>query len=425
MSDMSGEFLESVRAEQASEPEPKTNSEQLAEIEGQAEPVQVREGRWKTRDGEVRNVTPTPEGDGLAERWPWWDAADRHFWRANGRYYFDGKGPLDLVAYLGPIEPEPEPQPQPERQATQYTPPEGWRLVETHEELDIPGRDQYVRGPNRYIRPIDPQPQPQPADTADELRSEIHYLQRELGEAIQGRDLFAAANREQADKIGALQGEARDLNMEIGGLQRQLAVAKEELTIAAADRQRLQIELDAAQQVPADSPELRRVVELETLVEKHVDTIGRMQQEIQQQQRELQKRALRIFDLDTISTAQEKAVVDAGKQNDELRAAIDAADKQLDQKDAQIRDLRIELDAAQQVPQANDKLAQLEALQPMAAACSTVQTMVRDMLGHMRCLVSLNSTTDRSNFCTLLESILEVFDDVECDDDETSEAEQG
>ena len=300
-----------------------------------------------------------------------------------------------------------------ERQATQYTPPEGWRLVETHEELDIPGRDQYVRGPNRYIRPIDPQPQPQqasdsetetiedlrrqlaacemllaeagwsgeqvnaelqqlreqlqtltrerdryrnqlagaiehskapeaqalptktqeletktqelpeytspegwrvlavgeilqagdmwvwptddgrrypthrigdavgpnrqyirrikpqpqpepqpqpqPADTADELRSEIHYLQRELGEAIQGRDLFAAANREQADKIGALQGEARDLNMEIGGLQRQLAVAKEELTIAAAVSQQLQIELDAAQQVPADLPELRQL----------------------------------------------------------------------------------------------------------------------------------------------------------------------
>jgi hypothetical protein len=194
-----------------------TTSEQLAEIEGQAEPVQVREGRWKTRDGEVRNVTPTPEGDGLAERWPWWDAADRHFWRANGRYYFDGKGPLDLVAYLGPIEPEPEPQPQPERQATQYTPPEGWRLVETHEELDIPGRDQYVRGPNRYIRPIDPQPQPQPADTADELRSEIHYLQREL------------------------------------------AVVKEELTTAAAVSHQLQIELDAAQQVPADSPELQQL----------------------------------------------------------------------------------------------------------------------------------------------------------------------
>jgi chromosome segregation ATPase len=266
-----------------------------------------------------------------------------------------------------------------------------------------------------YLGPIEPQPESQPeSDTEPQQVNDwpsVRDLRREL-KAVQ-------------DKNAKLQTQADELRSEIHYLQRELAVSKEQLTIAAAVSQQLQIELDAAQQVPADSPELRRVVELETLVEKHVDTIGRMQQEIQQQQRELQKRALRIFDLDTISTAQEKAVVDAGKQNDELRAAIDAADKQLDQKDAQIRDLRIELDAAQQVPQANDKLAQLEALQPMAAACSTVQTMVRDMLGHMRCLVSLNSTTDRSNFCTLLESILEVFDDVECDDDETSEAEQG
>ena len=292
------------------------------EPEPEPEPIQVREGRWKTRDGEVRNVTPTPEGDGLAERWPWWDAADRHFWRANGRYYFDGKGPLDLVAYLGPIEPEPEPQPQPERQATQYTPPEGWRLVETHEELDIPGRDQYVRGPNRYIRPIEPQPeeqpepqadtvqvregrwrtrngdirnvtptpegderaerwpwwdaadrhfwrangryyfdgkgpldlvaylgpiesepqqepQPQPADTAiEELRSEVSYVQ---------------------NLLGSEKRRVAELEELVTSLERQLAVAKAELTIAASVSQQLQIELDAAQQVPADSPELRQL----------------------------------------------------------------------------------------------------------------------------------------------------------------------
>lgn len=88
----------------------------------------------------------------------------------------------------------------------------------------------------------------------------------------------------------------------------------------------------------------------------------------------------------------------------------------------------------EQLQQANDKLAQLETLQPIAAACHTAQTMVRDMLGHMRCLLALQHTTDRRNFCTLLESILEVFDDAECDEDEdedttcttnTSEAGQG
>jgi len=97
-----------------------------------------------------------------------------------------------------------------EGQPTEFTPPEGWQLVPLGEVLN-----------EIYIRPIEiepePQPQRQPADTADELRSEIHYLQR------------------------------------------QLAVAKEELKIAAAVSQQLQIELDAAQQVPADSPELQQL----------------------------------------------------------------------------------------------------------------------------------------------------------------------
>ena len=70
---------------------------------------------------------------------------------------------------------------------------------------------------SEQLAEIEAQPQPEPAGTADELRSEIHYLQREL------------------------------------------AVAKEELKIAAAVSHQLQIELDAAQQVPADSPELRQL----------------------------------------------------------------------------------------------------------------------------------------------------------------------
>ncbi|MFN9294999.1 MAG: hypothetical protein ACK6EB_43540, partial [Planctomyces sp.] len=111
-----------------------------------------------------------------------------------------------------------------------------WRLVETHEELDIPGRDQYVRGPNRYIRPIDPQPQP--AGTADELRSEVSYVQNLLG----------------TEKRRVV-----ELEELVTSLQREVAVAKEELTIAAAVSQQLQIELDAAQQVPVDSLELQQL----------------------------------------------------------------------------------------------------------------------------------------------------------------------
>jgi DNA repair exonuclease SbcCD ATPase subunit len=252
-------------------------------------------------------VTPTPEGDGLAERWPWWDAADRHFWRANGRYYFDGKGPLDLVAYLGPIEPEPEPQPQPEPQATDYTPPEGWRLLEVGEEVDIPGRDQYVRGPNRYIRPIEPQPE-LPADTAEELRSEVSYVQNLLGES-----------RQRVTQLEELVASLRTIN--------------------------------AAQE--------KAVVDAGKANDKHVDTIGQMQRELQQQHRELQKRALRIFDLDTINAAQEKAVVDAGKENTALRRQLAVVKEELTTAAAVSQQLQIELDAAQQVPADLPELRQL------------------------------------------------------------------
>jgi hypothetical protein len=160
-----------------------TTSEQLAEIEGQPEPVQVREGRWRTRNGDIRNVTPTPEGDEREEQWPWLDAEYGQTWGHDGRYFSGGDSPLDLDTYLGPIE-------------------------------------------------------AQPADTVDELRSEIHYLQKELGES-----------RQRVARLEEL----------VTSLQRELAVAKEELKIAAAVSQQLQIELDAAQQVPVDSPDLQQL----------------------------------------------------------------------------------------------------------------------------------------------------------------------
>jgi hypothetical protein len=276
MSDVSGEFLESVRA---SKPEPETTTEQLAEIEGQAEPVQVCEGRWRTRGGEVKDVTAIPtDHDDFSPAYPWWDG-DVMTWANDGRFAVH-ENAMDLVKYLGPIEAE-----------------IGW----------------------------------------------------------------------QAEAIGRLQGEAHNLNMEIGGLERQLM-----------------------------------------------------------------QRDARIRDLETINTAQKEAVERANRETEKLALQWAAVKEELKIAAAVCQQLQIELDAAQQVPadtpelrRANDKLAQLEVLQPMAAACSTAQTMVRDMLGHMRCLLALHHTTDRSNFCTLLESILEVFDDVECDDDETSEAEQG
>ena len=167
-----------------------TTSEQLAEIEGQAEPVQVREGRWKTRSGAEVSVKAMPtDHDDFAAAFPWWDEQEST-WTHSGHLLSHGECPADLVEYLGPIEPEDKTQ------------------------------------------------EPQPADTADELRSEVSYVQNLLGT--------------EKRRVG-------ELEELVTSLQRELAVSKEQLTIAAAVSQQLQIELDAAQQVPADSPELRQL----------------------------------------------------------------------------------------------------------------------------------------------------------------------
>jgi len=186
------------------------------------EPIQVCEGRWETRDGKIRNVTPTPE-DFEVDLYPWWDAQYRQTWRANGQHHHSGESMLDLVTYLGSIE----------EAKTQELPAKTQELPAKTQEL--------------------------PADTADELRSEVSYVQNLLGESrrrVTHLESLVANLR----TINAAQEKAVDAaGKENTALQRELAVAKEELTIAAAVSQQLQIELDAAQQVPADLPELRQL----------------------------------------------------------------------------------------------------------------------------------------------------------------------
>ena len=194
--------------------------------------------------------------------------------------------------------------------ATGYTPPEGWRVVRFGELLlpgdvwvnwdgtearpDILHGDGTTASGGRYIRRIKPQPQPQPEsqpepqpepavqgglvrdvthlleesgvlDSAkaeqqiEELRSEVSYVQNLLGES-----------RQRVTQLEELVGSLRTINVahekaftaagkENTALKNQLAAVKAELASVAADRQRLRVELDAAQQVPADSPELRQL----------------------------------------------------------------------------------------------------------------------------------------------------------------------
>jgi len=218
-----------------------TTTEQLAEIEGQAESTPATE------------YTP-PEGWRVVRFGEQLLPGDEIVQIDDGRRYpthriGDAVGPNQQ--YIRRIKPQPQPEPQ-------LTPDDpsgpGWRDVEPDELLQdgdmlknntglwlrtrVPGRLAREGGGGTYRRRIEPQPQPQPADTVDELRSEVSYLQNLLGES-----------RQRVTHLEEL----------VTSLQRELAVAKEELTIAAAVSQQLQIELDAAQQVPADSPELRQL----------------------------------------------------------------------------------------------------------------------------------------------------------------------
>ena len=159
---------------------------------------------------------------------------------------------------------------------TEYTPPEGWRVVRFGEQL-LPG-DMWVHqdgteqrsailhwdaasvSGGRCIRRIKPEPQPEPEpEKIKQLRSEVAYVQNLLGESRQRVTQLE-------DLVGSLRAinEAQEKAFEAAGkentaLRNQLAAVKAELASVAADRQRLRVELDAAQQVPADSPELQQL----------------------------------------------------------------------------------------------------------------------------------------------------------------------
>ena len=274
-------------SEEQAKPEPETTSEQLAEIEGQAESVWVCEGWWRTRRGEVKYIRAGGSRRDTHYSWPWTDGL--MCFQDNGFYQASKPCDDDLVEYLGLIKPEPEPQSQ-------------------------------------------SQPQEQPESDA-ELR--IRLLKQ--------------CNDNQAETIKRLMAEARDLNMEIGGLQRQLSQRDDRIrdleTMHAAATQAV---VDAGKQNDA------------------------LRLQVQNRQREYEQQKGRIEFLETLNAGNGAAIDDyraqvaklqglvntahqqleaAATERDQLRAAIDQADKQLDEKDAQIRNLRIELDAAQQVPQ--------------------------------------------------------------------------
>ena len=78
----------------------------------QADTVQVCEGRWKTRGGAEVSVSAMPTNhDDFSRAYPWWDG-DVTTWRNDGVFLNGGESSLDLVTYLGPIEPQQPAEPQ-------------------------------------------------------------------------------------------------------------------------------------------------------------------------------------------------------------------------------------------------------------------------------------------------------------------------
>ena len=97
------------------------------EPQAEPEPIRVREGRWKTRGGMVRDITPTPSWHPLAELFPWCDHYALKTWRDDGRYDTD-EHPEDLVNCINPTEPQPQPEPEPQAEPEPIRVREGrWR----------------------------------------------------------------------------------------------------------------------------------------------------------------------------------------------------------------------------------------------------------------------------------------------------------
>lgn len=145
---------------------------------------------------------------------------------------------------------------------TGYTPPEGWRVLQVGEvlrdgdlwvnhegELWPTKRVGETVNDERYIRRIEPEPQPEPQPNAaaiEELRSEVSYVQNLLGtERRKVTELEELVTSLRTINRGC-ENAVRDAGKENTALRNQLAA----VASVAADRQRLLIELDAAQQVP-------------------------------------------------------------------------------------------------------------------------------------------------------------------------------
>ncbi len=231
-----------------------------------------------------------------------------------------------------------------EGQAMEYTPPEGWRVVRFGELLlpgdewvnwegtvsrpDILHGDGTTASGGRYIRRIkqEPQAEPQPEPESDaELRVR----------------LLKQANDSQAETIGRLLTEARDLNMEIGGLERRLS----ERDARIRD---LEIMHAAATQAVVDAGKVND--KLRAQAEELRSEVSYVQNLLGTERRRVAELEELVTSLRTINDAQEKAFTAANNANTDLQHRLNVVAAEWAEQAETSRRLQIELDAAQQVP---------------------------------------------------------------------------
>jgi len=239
--------------------------------------------------------------------------------------------------YIRPIEPQPQSElQQADTPATEYTPPEGWRVLQAGERLrfgDMAVKNDgsccstervggWVGSYQRYIRPIEPQPQPQQREPEEQPQE--HEQPPMLQDAEQKIRLLRECYTRQAELIADLKYERA------GALERGEVLSREKRKLTEQIEE-LRSEVSYVQRLLGESRQ--RVTQLEELVAS----------------------------LRNINDATEKAVISAGRENTDLQHRLDVVSAEWAEQAETSRRLRIELDAVQQVPADSPELRQLRA----------------------------------------------------------------
>jgi hypothetical protein len=266
-----------------------------AEAAPEVQPVQIREGVWRTRGGRQVEVRERSGADSYSFRWAGMLLQINESWRDDGRWSAKNEtSHRDLVEYVGPLPrqaaPEPAPEPAPEQQTTTdtLTQIEGQIAAMSDVAEDVGGVELRALA---YAAKIDSLQQQlatmtverdilaqrlwvKPSEEALQKENsrkqiEINTLKDRLGDMTTDRDQSARELlRVTADRDGLLQ--LRDRLQETLREQRQAIEAaravQQQLAAMTSDRDRLQarvrdleIEIDAAGQQPAPADKSEQI----------------------------------------------------------------------------------------------------------------------------------------------------------------------